>query len=245
MIKKGSLELKVGLFVLLALCALTLLVVKAGDFYLKPGYTLRFIFDSVSGVDKGTPVCLAGVPVGEVKDIRVIRTAENRSQVELLAWVERGAFIEEDAKVRINALGLLGEKYIEILPGSQGAATLSDGSLLNGKSPIGMETLTEAGDRLIRKMETAMDSVNTVVGDERFRTDVRNTFGNASQVSGNLVEISADLKDTIKSAQIVMARLRDGEGTIGYLLKNDTVAKDLEGFVKEIRKNPWKLLKRD
>jgi len=243
--KKAGLELKVGIFVFVALAALAALVFKAGDFYLKPGYTIRIVFNFVSGVDKGTPVRLAGVSVGEIKEVHIIRDVEGATQVEMTAWIMKGAFIEEDAEARINSLGLLGEKYVEIIPGTGGNKTLSDGGTLNGKSPVGMDKFTESGNRLISKMEYTFDNVNEVVADSKFKTSLKNTFGNAEGVTENLREASDDLKDTLKSARIVMARLRDGEGSIGRLMKDDTMAKDMEAFVKDIKAHPWKLLKRD
>ncbi|MBI3252281.1 MAG: MCE family protein [Candidatus Omnitrophica bacterium] len=242
--KKAGLELKVGIFVIAAVAILVTLVFKAGDFYFKPGYTVRFIFDFVSGVTKGSPVRLAGVDVGEVKDIRVVRNAEGRTEAEVYAWIAQGTFIEEDAEVRINSLGLLGERYIEILPGSAGVKTLAAGGTLFGKKPLVFDTLAESGNRLIGKMEFAMDNINEVVTDPGFKTSVRNTFANADKVTSNLIDTTDDLKDAVKSARIVLGRLRDGEGTIGHLLKDDTMAKNLDAFSEDIKAHPWKLLKK-
>jgi phospholipid/cholesterol/gamma-HCH transport system substrate-binding protein len=243
--KKASLELRVGIFVVAALLGLFILVFKAGDFYLKPGYTMRFLFDFVSGVDKGTPVRLAGVNVGEIKDVHVIRTEDNKTQVELSAWIAQGAFIEEDAEVRINSMGLLGEKYVEILPGTNSQKPISSGGVLIGKTPVVLEKITESGNRLINKMEYTVDNINEVLADPQFKASVRGTFTDAEIVAKNLVETSEDLKDTMKSARIVMGRLRDGEGSIGRLLKDEAMARDLEGFARDIKAHPWRLLKRD
>ena len=86
---------------------------------------------------------------------------------------------------------------------------------------------------------------NQVVGDEEFKTHAKGLFVNGDKVATNLAETSEDLKDAVKSAKIVMARLRDGEGTVGKLFKEDKVAKDLEAFVADIKAHPWKLLKRN
>lgn len=244
-------EFKVGLFVMAALVLLFGLVLKAGDFHVKPGYTVHFIFKFVSGIDIGSPVRLAGVNVGEVKSIQVVRDAEGNTQVELRAWIDQSAYIEEDAEVRINSLGFLGEKYVEILPGTSGSKTLAEGGRLIGQNPVVFEKITESGSRLLSKVELTVDSLNNVVTEKKFQDSVKNTFGraestfaNADQVMTDLKEATADLKDAAKSVRIVMARLRDGEGTVGRLLTDDTMAKDLEAFVKDIKAHPWKLLKR-
>ena len=49
-------------------------------------------------------------------------------------------------------------------------------------------------------------------------------------------------RDLRARPDILMARLRDGEGTVGMLLKDDKIAKDAEALVADLKKNPWKLL---
>jgi ABC-type transporter Mla subunit MlaD len=122
---------------------------------------------------------------------------------------------------------------------------MADGSVLAGKTPVLLEKITESGNRLINKIELTVDNINEVVADPKFKESVKGTFGNAEKVTKNLQEATDDLKDAAKSARIVLGRLRDGEGSIGRLLKNDQMAKDLEDFVKDIKAHPWKLLKRN
>ena len=242
--KKAGKEFTVGLFVMTALAILVGLVFKTGDLTVKPGYTVRFLFDFVSGIDTGSPVRLAGVNVGEVKTIRVLRNEQGQTQVELFCWIQKDAYIEEDAEVRINSLGLIGEKYVEILPGTSGSKTLSDGGMLAGRTPVVIEKITESGNRLINKIETTVDSMNAIVANAEFQNSVKGTFGKADKFTGNLMEATEDLKDAAKSARIILARIRDGEGSIGRLMKNDSIAKDLEALAADLRAHPWKLLKK-
>jgi len=46
----------------------------------------------------------------------------------------------------------------------------------------------------------------------------------------------------LDSTSVVMTRLEKGEGTIGKLMTEDAVYNDLESFVSDIKKHPWKLL---
>lgn len=242
--RKEGLEFKVGIFSVIAIAILIGLVMKTGNTSLKPGYTVRLLFDFVSGVESGSPVRLAGVNVGEVKEIHVRRDEAGQTRVEITVWIEQGVFIETDAKVRINSLGLLGEKYIEILPGTSGQPTVPDGGTIVGVSPLVFEDIADSGQQLFEKLEVTADSVNSIVSDPKFRSSVKGTFGNSEQVSKNLIETTADLKDAARSAKIVLARMRDGEGSVGRLMKDDKIAKDLEAFVADIKAHPWKLLKK-
>jgi len=243
-VKKTNVELKVGGFVLIALILLAVLVFKAGDFYLKPGYTIRLNFDSVSGVESGSPVRLAGVNIGEVKSVQAIRNAEGKTYAEVVAWISQGVLIEQDAEVRVSSIGFLGERFVEILPGTSGSATVVPGAVLNGRPPVGLARLTESGSRLIGKIEYGVDNLNKVIADPSFQADVKDTFSGAAKVSKNLQETTEDLREAAKSARIVLGRMRDGEGTIGRLMKDDQIAKDLEAFVADIKAHPWKLLKK-
>ncbi len=242
--KKAGLEFKVGVFVVLALVVLGALVARTSDFYLKPGYTVRFLFSSVSGIDAGSPVRLAGVPIGEVKQIRVVRDTEGKTQVEAIAAITEGVMIEEDAQIRINSLGILGEKYIEITPGSPATQIVANGGVLSGLPPVGMEKLTESGNRLINKLDSVSGHINDIVSDPEFKIGVKNTVIDADKFTRNLMEASDDLKDAAKSARVILGNMKEGKGTVGRLLVDDTIAKDFEAFVKDIKAHPWKLLKK-
>ena len=240
---KGS-EFKVGVFVVLALALLAVLATKAGDLHVKPGYTVNFVFDTVSGIDSGSQVLLAGVAVGTVKEIRVIRSPEGETLAKVRAWINDGFFIGEDAEPRVSALGILGEKYVEILPGDNDAKALASDGTLSGKEHSKLDEVMMSTQRLIGKIDYAMDNVNEIVSNSEFKTSFKSMFTNTDKVAKNLSEASEDLKDAAKSARIVMARLRDGEGTLGRLMKDEKIAKDLEAFVADIKAHPWKLLKR-
>ncbi len=242
--KKEGFEFKVGIFVVLALAILIGMVIKAGDFYFRPGYTVRLIFDSVSGIDRGSEIRLAGVPVGEVKHVQIERDASGNTQVVITAFITKGVILEEDAWLRVVSTGFLGDKYIEVMPGSKNAKSVADGGTLVGKKYSGVDDLFDSGHRLIDKMQFTMDNINEVVSDAQFKASLKGTFSNTDKVSKNLIETSEDLKETIKSARIVMERLKNGEGTVGKLLMDDKIAKDLEAFVADLKKNPWKLLKK-
>lgn len=242
--KKTGLELKVGIFVFIAMVGLAWLIYKAGDFKVRPGYAVRFIFSNIGGIETGASVRLAGVSVGQVKNVMIVRNSDGLSQVEVTARIDQGVFIEEDAEVRVNHLGLLGEKYIEIFPGTAGAKTLVDGSSILGKTPIIFEKISDSGTRLIRKLEHLVDNLDEFFGDTEFKTSAKNTFKSSEAMTKNISEASSDLKDAARSMRIILARLRDGEGSVGRLLKDDTMAKDMESFVKDIKANPWKLLKK-
>ena len=115
---KTKMELKVGVFVFIGLGILAFFILSIGSFRTwAQGYEVRFIFDFINGVKKGAPVRFAGVDVGEVKRINFVRDGTNETQVEIVCWVEDRVMIPRDSTIWVNTLGLLGEMYVEVIPG--------------------------------------------------------------------------------------------------------------------------------
>lgn len=234
-------EVKVGLFVFIAFVLLAVMVFSISDFYTTQAqytYPLRIRFGFVNGVDTGSPVRLSGVKVGEVRGIRVYRDEANqRTAVEVAVRISREAVIEEDSTVYVNSLGVLGEKYLEIVPGTPGGRLLTADEILVGKDSVPMEKLVESSYKAVQQMEKAVASVNTILSDETTRESFKGTLVNSK-------EASAQMNLFLVQANDLMGRINRGEGTVGQLLTKDDLYQDLKGLTSDLKAHPWKLLYR-
>jgi phospholipid/cholesterol/gamma-HCH transport system substrate-binding protein len=160
------LELKVGIFIMIGIMILFIIIFSIGDIYLvKKGYHLKVRFNFASGIGPSAPIRLAGVGIGQVQGIKVLYDdKEKRPQAEIYAYLQDNARIEEDAVVTINTLGLLGEKYLEIMPGTPGKRYLKDNETITGKDPVIMEKLTKNLVRLSDSAIGIMDQVKSGKG---------------------------------------------------------------------------------
>jgi phospholipid/cholesterol/gamma-HCH transport system substrate-binding protein len=231
-------EFKVGLFVVLGAGLLVAALLNMDVFYVKSGYNLRLLFNYASGLEVGAPVQLAGVPVGSVQRVHIEKDAEGRTRIEVLARIRRDISIDKEAQVRINSHTLLGQKYVEILPGPPGTAAASEGELLLGHDPVMLESITATGDRVVRKLESSVDYLNELIGDDAFRAKIKDNVA-------NLNALTADLKEVTASLKVILARLRDGEGTMGKLLTDEAVYQDVKALIRDLRDHPWKLLRKE
>ncbi|MFH1847974.1 MAG: MlaD family protein [Candidatus Omnitrophota bacterium] len=143
--KPLSFELKVGIFVFIGIAIMFIFVFSIGEFYLlKPTYNVNVLFDFANGIEIGAPVRLAGVEIGEVDDIAIFYDmAKSKTRVRVELRLQKKAVIEKDSVCMINTLGLLGEKYLEITPGSKEAGFVEPESTMTGRDPIPMEEVTE------------------------------------------------------------------------------------------------------
>lgn len=163
---KTKLELKVGIFVFVALVILVIFVLSIGGFKTwTSGYRVNFIFGFVNGVKLGAPVRFSGVDVGEVKKINFIFDAQERkTRVQIVSWIGKGIKIPLDSTVWVNTLGLLGEKYIEIIPGQDYSKCLAPYQDLAGRDPMPMNEVTELAKKIGVNLDEAIGKINNKEG---------------------------------------------------------------------------------
>ncbi|MBM3253621.1 MAG: MCE family protein, partial [Candidatus Omnitrophica bacterium] len=154
--QKSNLDVKVGIFVFIGIIILTIIVFSiGGKHFFRVGYNIKVIFNFANGLEVGAPVRVAGVSVGEVKEIFIKNDPQSGdTKVEVIAWLERDVRVQTDAKAYINTLGLLGEKYVEIMPGID-RNILNENDILIGYDPTSMEKVTEKALGVINKLDRA------------------------------------------------------------------------------------------
>ncbi|MEC4721510.1 outer membrane lipid asymmetry maintenance protein MlaD [Noviherbaspirillum sp. CPCC 100848] len=115
--QRKSLDLWVGIFVLLGAAALVFLALKAGNMSsisFAPTYTVVTRFDNIGGLKPRAPVKSAGVVVGRVADIRF---DDKTFQAHVTLSLESTYKFPKDSSAKILTSGLLGEQYIGLEPG--------------------------------------------------------------------------------------------------------------------------------
>ena len=114
---RKTIDVWVGLFVLLGLAALLFLALKAGNMStLSFGktYAITGKFDNIGGLKPQAPVKSAGVVVGRVGNIRF---DDKQFQAVVTLEMDTGYKFPKDSSLKILTAGLLGEQYIGISPG--------------------------------------------------------------------------------------------------------------------------------
>ncbi|MCM8793669.1 MAG: MlaD family protein [Candidatus Omnitrophica bacterium] len=237
--KRRDFELKVGIFVLIGLIILAIIVFSISDFKTAvAGYYIKVIFNFANGIEVGAPVRLAGVKVGEVKDLQIVYSSSTAlPQVELLAWIDKKFVVYRDSVAYINTLGLLGEKYLEIIPGSEKNEVLKPGDVLYGKNSVSMAQITETGYKIATQLESSMSSINALLTDPEFKTAFKETILNLRRLTFELERLSLSLQE-------IAEKINQGKGTIGRLVTDEELYKEMEEFVQDLRKHPWKLFYR-
>ncbi|MDD5097348.1 MAG: MlaD family protein [Candidatus Omnitrophica bacterium] len=163
---KTKLELKVGSFVFVGLIILGFFILSIGGFKTwSSGYRININFNFVNGVKVGAPVRFAGVDVGEVKKVKLEFLAqENRSNVCLEVWIRNIIKIPGDSTVWVNTLGLLGEKYVEIIPGVDYANYLKPHTALKGIDPLPIHQIFKNAESILHNLDEGIIKIRNQEG---------------------------------------------------------------------------------
>ncbi len=139
--QRKSLDVWVGLFVLLGAIALMFLALKAGNMSslsFGPSYTLMARFDNIGGLKPRAPVKSAGVVVGRVERI----SFDDKNFQALVTLRLQGEYqFPSDSSAKILTSGLLGEQYIGLEPGGDIKNFNDGGRIKSTQSAIVLENL--------------------------------------------------------------------------------------------------------
>lgn len=178
---------KVGIMTLAAVALLSYLVFIIGDFsFSEKGYNFIISFYSVNGLSKGASVSMSGVKIGKVTSLEF-----NDDQVYVHCYVsEKKYYIRRNSSFTISTAGLMGEKYIEIMPTRDYSSPyISDNEVVAGTDPIRMDELFEKGTQLVQKLQDLTESARDIISDPELKENTRIVFRNAAAASENINNI--------------------------------------------------------
>lgn len=196
----------VGVFVLAGLGLFTLVIFAIGNerSFFSRHADLYTEFANVDGLVRGTEVEVDGFHAGELTDIQLPNSPSGRFRLTLRIDRRLKPLVKSDSVVTIGTEGIVGDKFLEIQSGSAGAAEATPSTTLTSKEPLSMADLFEKTSALI---DGASGTINGVE-EKLFRT------------------LDAVTK-TVNSANDVITSVKEGKGTVGMLLQDETVAANI------------------
>jgi phospholipid/cholesterol/gamma-HCH transport system substrate-binding protein len=142
MAQEKSIEVKVGILILVSLGILAAFVLIMGGLSFEKTYTVYVDFDNPGGLQAGAPVRVAGVKCGKISELRFMggtidpktnRRTLVRAKVQIEQRVKSS--IHEDADFYVTTQGVLGEQFLAIDPGSPQRPVLEENSIVKGIDP--------------------------------------------------------------------------------------------------------------
>jgi len=258
-------QVRVGIFLIVVLAMGTtalVLIGRSGNVF-GERYQLVTLVRSAAGLVPGAEVQLAGQAVGQVDRVVLIPPEDRPESGQAVAlWlnvrVSVQSQIREDSRAQVRTQGLLGDRLIDIRPGSAGARILQDGDTLHAASSVDFDALiaegSEAVGDLVEITSNLAELTRGVLEGEgtigRLVTDAAlyDRLVSLAVSMDTLVAVAADadgpvmrmledeslylsIRSTLTSLDSVAAGVARGEGSLGRMLTTDSLYAALLGSI--------------
>jgi phospholipid/cholesterol/gamma-HCH transport system substrate-binding protein len=214
-------QLKVGLMILVALAILTFAVFKLGQAanLFEERYELVAFVPNASGLVVGGQVTVAGQLAGIIKTIDFLppdadTTRNLRLTIEIGKRLQQQ--VRENSTAKIRTLGLLGNKVLDITPGTPQVAALEPGDTVR---------VAESLD-----YEQVIAQASGAVGDLVVLThDLREITGGIVRGEGTVGQLLTsrtmydELTSTLTEASALLRRMQQPNGTFGRMIDDPTL----------------------
>ena len=250
MAKKTIQDIKVGLFIFIAIALAFIVVFSIGSEkqLFESQYTLYANFKDVGGLREGAPVRLAGVDVGTVSRVWFLDDLEEKlvgAELKINKSVKER--IRSDSTASIQTMGLLGDKFIFITMGDPTERILKDGDFITSSETVSLYGYIERADKIVGNIESITDSLDNFLSPlkkEESGEDVAKIIKTTDELvseikdgqgtlhtliyGGEEEDTVDDLNDSLAKLNSILTKIDEGEGTLGALINDPTLYEDLK-----------------
>ncbi len=149
-------------------------------------YMVDVYMDNVAGLLTGSPAQVAGIKIGQVRTIELV---QGRAKIGL--EILRRYKIYADSSATLKSLGILGDKYIDIRPGTPTQVKLKDGDTIRFVIPgSDLDSLVDTASVILRDVQSVTGSLRETLGGESGRKKLQILIDSLVEASQNLNEIT-------------------------------------------------------
>ena len=246
-------ELKIGLaaVVAIALAAILIFALTGAGGFSWERYALKTTFTNIAGLNEGSVVRIAGVPVGSVTGIAF---AGDRVEVTFEISNEMQPRVTTNSTAALGSVSLLGEAAVDITPSTTGTPIPEWGYVKSGVAVGSLAEVTTQATQgieqisgLLRDIRSGRGTVGQLFTDETLYQEMNGLVSAAEDVvrnvgagRGTLGRLANDpaaaeaLERSMQNFEMITARIRNGEGSLGRFLTDDAMAKSLSNTTSNL-----------
>ncbi|MCC6278164.1 MAG: MCE family protein [Oligoflexia bacterium] len=228
-----KIETKVGLLFVGALIMVTIFAWLMGALVpFTNAYPVYVQYNYAGGIEVGSPVRVMGIKVGKVEKIEFMpnqKTAageEVKLRIRISIDKKARESVRQDSKFFINLAGIIGEKFLEISPGSMNTSIIESGATVRGEDPPRIDQLISQSYGLAGKILDLVEKnegsvTHTLELFDHLVTNLNKTLVQLDKTTQN-VELTRLLKNLVEISEDVRAvsskvRTPEGKRTLDLL----------------------------
>lgn len=194
---------KIGLFALLGIVIFMTGVFLIGSKRNMFGNTFDIYgtFKNVGGLQIGNNVRFAGINIGTVEGINIMNDTTVKVTMRLKQNVLQ--YLKTDAIASIGSDGLMGDKLINISPGTTSGRKLREGGEINTMAPVEF-------DKIIARISNVADNAEAITAS---LADIAGQISSGKGSIGRLIysdSLEKSLEGTVKSAHETVNKAKEG-----------------------------------
>lgn len=252
----------VGTFIIAGVLAIVLLTFIIRDDLFGGTYEVKASFQSISGLEYGSPVLVSGIRNGRVVSIEYT-SPEELEPVQI--YDDYGQVVEEiiqpvvvtlrvsdeiniysNATVRLVQQGFIGDKRVEIDPGSPklGARLItSDSPPIPGQPIFDMENVMRKADAIVTDVQATVSEFRSFVDDDEnvvaLRTTLRNLNSSVEKVYEYLENNQENVEVAIENIRQVSSEMVEVTERAKLFMEEggrfDSISGDVESTLADLR----------
>lgn len=155
---------------------------------------LECAFANANGVRVGTRVRVLGIPVGQVAD--VIPPNKPGDPVMIKFWLKAQSrdLVRADASARIVKDGLVGERFLELDPGSPDFPSVLHGARIATRDSPDWEVLLARLDSIVRDVQSGKGTLGKLLKDDSMHDSIGRLIEKTDKVVGAIDENYSSVK---------------------------------------------------
>ena len=215
-------QLKVGVLVIVALAALTLLISlmsgSSGGIFSRH-IVVHSFFENAAGLKPGAPVNLQGVTIGSVKKI-IIVPGRKLTPVEVIMslGLNYKAALHTDTSASLATAGVLGDTFVDLDSTHATGPPLTNGDEVLVKQTPSLSDVIKSGQGTVQQLNVILAKVNALV-------DTLGTSKGSLGLFINNPDFYKHAVSTLTELQGTVSKINHGQGTLGKLVADDELYK--------------------
>lgn len=239
-----STETKVGILFFLTFALVVSFAYILGAFNpFSSQHTLNVMYNFAGGIEVGSPVRVMGIKAGKVEKIifhpemKMPDGEEVKLNIKISISKSAWSSIRKDSRFYINLAGIIGEKYIEISPGSLDSPQMQSGDTIRGEDPPRIDQLLSQSYGLASKL------INFF---EKNKSQMSNTIKTMENLVVNFNKTLMLLEKTSNQAQLteLLKNITQISGDIAAI-SHDLRSKETEETLSLVKELIWRLKELD
>ena len=216
---------------------------------------------NAQGLRPGSSVQCSGIKIGKISDISV--KSLTQIEIDFSIDLKYQEWIRKDSLISINTEGLVGDKYLEILPGGEASPMAMEGDILNQKVEFELKQFIGKGDQIttslantLKKVEMLLTKIDEGAHIQSSLSNIDKTTHNFDIISqrvdgisqsispkdlklilSNLSETSQEFTKTSTRINRLLDRIETGPGNLHSIIYDDDLYAKVNALLGGVNKN--------